>query len=235
MGYTASKLVAIARAEIGYLEKASNANLDSKTDNAGSNNYTKFARDLFDAGYYNGNKNGYSWCECLNDWCHWIAAGKDAKLAQEITYQTGPYGASCSWSAKYYRNAGRFFPTPEVGDQAYFGKVGDEDHTGIVSKVTDTTVYVIEGNTSDISGVVANGGGVFEKPYPIDYEKFAGFGRPNYDAEEDAEKDEDYTLAQLIKAVQEACGEEALSVTISVNLNCSHTVVEAVQKLLGMK
>ena len=43
MGYTASKLVAIARAEIGYLEKKTNANLDSKTDNSGYNNYTNNA------------------------------------------------------------------------------------------------------------------------------------------------------------------------------------------------
>lgn len=33
MGYTASKLIAIAEAEIGYHEKASNSNLDSKTAN----------------------------------------------------------------------------------------------------------------------------------------------------------------------------------------------------------
>ena len=31
MGYTATKLVEIATAEIGYHEKASNSNLDSKT------------------------------------------------------------------------------------------------------------------------------------------------------------------------------------------------------------
>ena len=33
MGYTATKLVEIATAEIGYHEKASNSNLDSKTNN----------------------------------------------------------------------------------------------------------------------------------------------------------------------------------------------------------
>ena len=81
MGYTANKLISIARAEIGYLEKASNGSLDSKTENAGSGNYTKYARDLYNAGYYNGDKQGYEWCEVFIDWCHWIASGKDAKLA----------------------------------------------------------------------------------------------------------------------------------------------------------
>lgn len=187
MGYTASKLVSIARAEIGYLEKKTNANLDSKTGNAGSNNYTKYARDLHKAGYYQANKNGYEWCEMFNDWCHWIASGKDARLAQEIIFQTGLYGAGCVWSAKCYRNAGRWFTTPKVGDQAYFGnKVGDEYHTGIVSKVTATKVYIIEGNTSGASGVVSNGGGVCEKPYPLGYAKIVGYGRPNYDDETSA-------------------------------------------------
>ena len=36
----------IAKAEIGYREKASNANLDSKTANAGTANYTKYWRDV---------------------------------------------------------------------------------------------------------------------------------------------------------------------------------------------
>jgi len=91
MAYTASALIKIAEAEVGYLEKKSNSNLDSKTGNAGYNNYTKYARDLFKAGYYNGNKNGYAWCDVWHDWCHWIAAGKDAKEAQRMICQTGDY------------------------------------------------------------------------------------------------------------------------------------------------
>ena len=56
MTYTASKLIKIAEAELGYHEKASNSNLDSKTANSGNNNYQKYGRDLYKAGYYNGNK-----------------------------------------------------------------------------------------------------------------------------------------------------------------------------------
>ena len=41
------RVIAAARAELGYLEKASNAQLDSRTANAGDKNYTKYARDLF--------------------------------------------------------------------------------------------------------------------------------------------------------------------------------------------
>lgn len=41
------KLLNVAKNEIGYLEKRSNIQLDSKTANAGSSNYTKYARDLY--------------------------------------------------------------------------------------------------------------------------------------------------------------------------------------------
>ena len=36
------KVIEIATAEIGYLEKRTNNRLDSKTANAGQNNYTKY-------------------------------------------------------------------------------------------------------------------------------------------------------------------------------------------------
>ena len=48
-GY-ASAVLAIAAAEIGYHEKKSNSQLDNPTANAGSANYTKYARD-FDEKY----------------------------------------------------------------------------------------------------------------------------------------------------------------------------------------
>ena len=69
MGYTVSKLLAIAAAEIGYKEKETNAQLDDKTANAGDNNWTKYARDLQKAGYYQAGKNGYAWCVMFVDWC----------------------------------------------------------------------------------------------------------------------------------------------------------------------
>ena len=40
------KLISTAEAELGYLEKKSNKDLDNKTANAGSANYTKYNRDL---------------------------------------------------------------------------------------------------------------------------------------------------------------------------------------------
>lgn len=186
MSYTVSKLLAIAQAEVGYLEKKSNSQLDDKTANAGSNNYTKYARDLHNAGYYQANKNGYEWCDMFVDWCHLQAAGGDAVEAQRVICQSGPYGAGCTYSAKYYKNAGRFFTSdPKPGDQIFFlGKdLKSVVHTGHVKAVDKTYVYTIEGNTSSSSDVVANGGAVREKKYKLNYNRIYGYGRPLYDEE----------------------------------------------------
>lgn len=50
------KVLQVANNEVGYLEKASNSNLDSKTGNAGDKNYTKYARDMDNLHVYNGKK-----------------------------------------------------------------------------------------------------------------------------------------------------------------------------------
>lgn len=48
--------------EVGYLEKASNSNLDSKTGNAGYNNYTKYWRDIYPG------CQGQPWCAAFVTW-----------------------------------------------------------------------------------------------------------------------------------------------------------------------
>lgn len=190
MNYTANKLLEIALAEVGYLEKKSLSMLDDKTANAGSGNYTKYARDLYDAGYYNGSKQGVSWCSVFVDWCHYTASGGNKQLAQSISCQSGIYGASCTYSMGYYKSAGRFYTeNPRPGDQIYFGSGKTAEHTGIVYKTDESRVYTVEGNTSAQSGVVSNGGGVFLKSYPQNHSKILGYGRPLYDEEQPMEEE----------------------------------------------
>ena len=177
---TADRVIQIAKSQVGYLEKASNYNLDSFTGNAGTNNYTKYARDLYNAGYYNGNKNGYAWCDVFVDWCFFKAYGSKA-AAEAVQCQTGLYGAGCEFSAQYYKSARCFSTVPQVGDQIFFlDSAGDVGHTGLVYAVTSSTVYTIEGNTSGASGVVSNGGGVAMKSYPRNYSRIYGYGHPRY-------------------------------------------------------
>lgn len=178
------KLINIAKNEIGYLEKKTNSQLDDKTANAGKGNYTKYARDL-DAipGFYNGKKNGYAWCDVFVDWCFVQAYGVDK--AKELLLQPNKsLGAGCTYSAKYYKNAGQFYITPKVGDQIFFYNSNKSIcHTGIVVKVDETYVYTVEGNTSSDPGVVDNGGSVNDKKYKLNYSRIAGYGRPKYDEE----------------------------------------------------
>lgn len=183
MAYYAKTVIDLAEQEVGYLEKASNANLDDKTANAGSGNYTKYARDLYNAGYYNGNKNGYAWCDVFVDWLFYKAFGKE--VGQKIQCQTGDLGAGCKFSAQYYKKQGRLFKTPKAGDQIFFANSGEDPyHTGLVTNVVSNKVYTIEGNTSSSSGVVANGGCVSKKCYSVNYGKIYGYGRPKYDTED---------------------------------------------------
>ncbi len=170
---TAKQVVDIATAEIGYHEKASNSNLDSKTGNNGSANWTKYARDLANAGYYNGSKNGFEWCDVFADWCFWMACGKDPAKAQALQCQTGPLGAACPYSAGYYKNQGRYDKNPKVGDQVFFQQNGSLVHTGIVVGVTSSQVTTVEGNASNQ---------VMKKTYSRSSSYIGGYGHPKYDS-----------------------------------------------------
>lgn len=177
----ASEVIKIATAEEGYCEKASNSCLDDKTANAGSGNYTKYARDLDNIpGFYNGKKNGYAWCDVFVDWCFVKAFGVD-KAKELLCQPNKSLGAGCKYSMNYYRNNDQFHTKPAVGDQIFFTNGTTITHTGLVYNVDKTYVYTIEGNTSSASGVVANGGCVRKKKYKLSYSKIAGYGRPAYD------------------------------------------------------
>ena len=176
--YTAKRLIAIAVAEIGYHEKISNSNLDDKNANSGSGNWTKYARDLAAAGYYNGNKNGYAWCDVFVDWCFYILANRDARVAQMIECQTGDCGAGCLYSRQYYQQQGRLYNTPQPGDQVFFTQNGEICHTGIVETVNGNSITTIEGNTSDQ---------VARRSYTLGNGYVKDFGRPKYDPDDGSE------------------------------------------------
>ena len=131
------KVISLALSQEGYLEKASNAQLDDFKANAGNKNFTKFARDL-DAipGFYNGRKNGFPWCDVFVDWLFVQAFG--AENAKKLLCQPGKsLGAGCGYSARYYKANGQFHTKdPKPGDQVFFlDSAGDVAHTGLVYKV----------------------------------------------------------------------------------------------------
>lgn len=256
------KILTLAQQQLGYLEKKTNAMLEDKTANAGSANYTKYARDL-DAvpGFYNGKKNGYPWCDVFVDWLFVTCFG--AEKAKEMLCQPGfSYGAGCGYSARYYKEQGRFYEpggegeaAPQPGDQIFFWNAGRSDvaHTGLVVAVDGDFVHTIEGNTSTSSGVVSNGGGVWQKQYGLGNSQIYGYGRPKYDedpvevapgkGEAATEEAAPYSREAFVRDVQRATGAAADGIpgpetlgktpTVSQYKNPRHSVVAAVQRRLA--
>lgn len=170
MAQNPSKVVEVATSQIGYLEKKSNKDLDSKTANAGKSNYTKYGK------WYGVNP--ALWCAQFVCWCFAQAYGSEAK---EMLY--GGYSAACETMRQRFVKAGQYDKTPKVGSCIFFSgtRHAGANHIGIVVKVTDSKVYTIEGNTSGASGVIDNGGGVANKSYSRSYSRIMGYGHPNFD------------------------------------------------------
>lgn len=198
------KVISIALAQEGYLEKKSNSQLDDFKANAGYGNFTKFARDL-DAipGFYNGRKNGFPWCDVFVDWLFVKAYGVE-EAKQLLCQPDKSLGAGCGYSARYYKAKGQFHTDhPQPGDQIFFtDSAGNVCHTGLVCKVDNLYVYTIEGNTSPQAGVVDNGGCVCQKKYAVTDRRIYGYGRPAYDSVCETKKGE-FTLE--MKVLKNGC------------------------------
>ena len=173
------KLIQIANAEVGYLEKSSNSQLDSKTANAGTANYTKYWRDI------KPEYQGQPWCACFVTWCFVNAFGKNnaQKLLKHYPYVYCPTMANL-----FTLNA-----NPKVGDIVIFKHNGTFTHTGIVTSVNGDYFTTIEGNTNGGSTIIANGGGVCRKGYYNSNLPGTKFCTPDWSI---VEESEDLTMEQ---------------------------------------
>lgn len=184
------RLIQTAENEVGYLEKKSNASLDSKTANAGSANYTKYWRDM------KPEWQGEPWCDAFVSWCFLKTFGAD--MAQKLLCG-GLYSYYTPASANYFKAHKRWRTYPERGFVVYFNVGGNIGHTGIVVDVRNGYVYTIEGNTSGASGVIQNGGGVCRKSYKVGSSYINGYGSPNYSL---ADEVDDMTEAEVTRIVK---------------------------------
>lgn len=159
-------VIKTAQNEIGYLEKKSNAQLNSKTANAGYNNFTKYWRDIYPA------YQTEPWCAAFVSWCFMKAFG--LTMAKKLL-KHWPYVYCPTLGSLFTKNA-----NPKVGDIVIFYRSGEFRHTGLVTKVRGDKFWTIEGNTSGASGIVANGGGVCAKSYYNSKLPGTKFCTPNY-------------------------------------------------------
>lgn len=170
-----NKLLDVAKSQVGYHEKKSDKDLDSKTANSGNKNYTKYA-EFFDdlrkqkVYVFNYEKNPAEWCAIFVIYCFSMAYGVET-ATKMLFLPSKSSAAGCSFFAQYFRDKKAFKSSPAVGDAIFFGSKGKESHVGLVTKVTEKMVYTIEGNKSNE---------VKECSYKQDNKNIAGYGRPNW-------------------------------------------------------
>ena len=175
------KMVTLALSEVGYHEKASNAFLEDKYANAGSGNWTKYGAHLDSIeGWYNGKKNGYEWCNQFTDDMCVIAYGVKYALPL-LCRPLYSAGAGCKYSAQYFKNYGRWFTSPKVGDMIYFDYGSGINHIGIVVEVNSVAIITVEGNVD---------GQVKKCSYPHSSSVIAGYGRPCWELFTEEESDQ---------------------------------------------
>lgn len=152
--YTADDVIAVARRWLGWHEEGNNGN-------PFDNELAPYSAEIdFDA----------AWCDLFNDYCHFIASGCDAELAQYVL--CGRFDDYTVQSAQYYKEAGRYGQDPRSGAQIFFRNSTGICHTGIVTGFDSDTVYTIEGNKSDE---------VRPCSYSRDDWSIDGYGYPRYD------------------------------------------------------
>lgn len=148
-----------------YLEKKTEAYLDDFTKNAGSNNYTKFARDVNNWGQ--PGCQGQPWCAEYQFWK--LAKIKGVTKALQIM---GGGFYNCVSITNHAKANGTWHSTPKVGALVIFR---NGSHVANIQRFDSKRIYTNEGNTSSISGVVANGGAVRNKSYLINDSSIDGY------------------------------------------------------------
>lgn len=163
-----SKVIEIARAELGVTESP-----------AGSNRVKYW--DLFGPEWQ-----GQPWCCAFLAWVY-------QQAGERMAFFGGGKTASCSMLLRWYREQGLVYSVAEVkvGDIVILNFHGtkDTEHCGLVTKVSGRRIDVgtlvittIEGNTSPSDGSQSNGGMVCEKTrYPS---QIVAVCRPQYKADD---------------------------------------------------
>jgi hypothetical protein len=141
---TLNGLIQRAKAEEGYVEKASAIGLDSKLANKGSANYTKYSRDIDVLGL-NGCQ-GQAWCCTHQFWLEVQEFGVDKALEHWCMTRKTYVGYNCFATYNAFKAKGRVGKAPKLGALVIF----TFSHAGRVIAI-DYNRYMFaceEGNTS---------------------------------------------------------------------------------------
>lgn len=136
-GANVESILSVAAQEIGYVQKASNSNLDDPTANDGTHlssayGYTKYSRDMATIKGNSGNPN--PWCANFASWCAYQIGMGDWAF---------PYTAGCREMYNWGVRNGTVTTSPQPGDLALRGP---GDHVGIIESVSGSSITTIDGN-----------------------------------------------------------------------------------------
>ncbi|WP_326792038.1 CHAP domain-containing protein [Streptomyces sp. NBC_00841] len=152
MGTNPTKIIAVAKDEVGYHEGRSNGHWNNKTKYAPAVPGLEWA-------------DWQAWCATFVSWCA-------LKADVAALY---PRTASCAAGVTWFKGKGRFSEYPAVGAQVFFG-AGGGTHTGLVYDYDATYIYTVEGNTNNSGS--AEGDGVYLKKRVRRDAHVYGYGYP---------------------------------------------------------
>lgn len=146
MGGTGTRIVTIAKSQVGYHEGQKETQLGG--NGSGEGNYTEFGR------YYGSNPD--PWCAMFVNWC-----AREAGVSSKVIPK---YAACASYYSFFHKSGQKFYSwakirkkeyTPKKGDIILFSytKGGKSHHIGYIDSVSYTdsqvTIKTVEGNSSD--------------------------------------------------------------------------------------
>ncbi len=186
-GDNRTDVLAIALSQLGYQEGASNGAFSGEV--SGGQNYVEFSYNMGDLGLGYGGSD-YPWCASFVSWCLYQSHSTDQATYKDLgRNHVGDYKyiwkeISCSQWVRQLKGAGYYkysayeggSYTPKYGDLVFFQNSKGVAHIGICLYTSGGRIYTVEGNTSDASGLEANGGGVYFKNYALSTSYINGYG-----------------------------------------------------------
>lgn len=178
------KLIKYEDSQVGYLEKASNKDLEPKEGpNVGDKNYTKYSQDLIEK-IGKPFMNGVAWCVIfqMDSFVRVFGVEQAKKLLHVWTM-------SCTELIRHFKDPDEVPENPKAGDLVVFQNAKGDRHIGLIYKTDQFHIYTIEGNTKcntkpkakgEEEEVIMNGGGVFKKSYLKSNSKIYIYLRPKY-------------------------------------------------------
>lgn len=146
-------IIKTAQAEVGVTEYPPNSN------------NVKYNTEYYGKPVFGSN---YPWC-CVFVW--WVFKHQSKFILKKT--------ARCTTLGEWFKDNGRWYTTPQVGDVVFFKFPTNNrwtNHVGIVKSIKGSTIETIEGNTSVNSD--DNGGAVMIRQRTSN---IVGYGRPAYD------------------------------------------------------